>query len=354
MDQNSMLFSTFMLSGLKLKNRVVMAPMTRCRALGNVPNEIMAKYYEDRAGAGLIITEGTAPSPDGLGYARIPGIYSGAQVKGWERVTRAVRKKGGRIFLQLMHTGRMGHPLNLPEGGELLGPSAIAAAGEMWTDAQGMQPMPVPKEIPTAEIGTIIAQYVHSAILAIDAGFDGVEIHAANGYLPMQFLNPKSNQRTDKYGGNHENRNRFVLELVEAMTAAIGKEKVGIRLSPFNTYNDMAPDPQEAAQYLALTEGLEKTGLAYIHLLTFAMPQGMLEDMHRAFEGAFILNGGYTAERAEADLQAGKCGLVSFGTPFIANPDLVQLMLNDGELAKADPALFYTPGEKGYNEHAVA
>ena len=328
-----------------------MAPMTRSRAIGNIPNELMVKYYSDRADAGLIITEGTAPGPDGLGYARIPGLFNKEQVAGWKKITEAVHAKGGKIFVQLMHTGRIGHDNNLPEEGDVVGPSPIAAAGEMWTDEQGMQPMPAPKEIQEEEIQALIAEFTESAKAAMEAGFDGVEIHAANGYLPMQFLNPKSNQRTDKYGGSYENRNRFVLEMTEAMAAAIGKEKMGIRLSPFNKFNDMAPDEQEAAQYISLAEGLKKIGIAYIHLLRFAMPTELITHMHEAFGTTIMLNGGYNADSAAADLDAGKAELISFGSSFIANPDLVTRMKNTLELAKPDPATFYTPGEKGYTDY---
>ena len=328
-----------------------MAPMTRSRAIGNVPNDLMVKYYADRAEAGLIITEGTAPGPDGLGYSRIPGMYSPEQIKGWKAVTDAVHAKGGKIFIQLMHTGRIAHSLNLPQNATVVGPSAIAAAGQMWTDKQGMQDMPVPNEIPTDKIPALIAEFVASALAAIQAGFDGVEIHSANGYLPMQFLNPASNQRTDQYGGNPENRNRFVLEMMEAVASAIGKERLGIRLSPFNKFNDLMPDDTELAQYLALSEGLRRIGIVYIHLLTFAMPPGMLEEMRAAFAGPFILNGGYTADRAEADLEAGKAELISFGRPFISNPDFVQRVQAGATLAEPEMATFYTPGDKGYNDY---
>ncbi len=350
-NENAILFSPFTLGKLQLSNRVVMAPMTRSRAIGNVPNSLMAEYYAQRANAGLIITEGTSPSPNGLGYSRIPGMYSDEQIKGWKAVTDAVHAKGGKIFIQLMHTGRVSHGLNLPAGAEVVGPSAVAAAGDMWTDAQGMQPMPVPKEIPTGEIVKTIGEYVHSAKAAIEAGFDGVEIHGANGYLPMQFLSPGSNRRTDEYGGSYENRNRFVLELAAAVVAAIGAERVGIRLSPFNKFNDITPDEQEEAQYLALTEGLKKTGIAYIHMLTFAMPVAMIGNMKEAFGGTFILNGGYTAARAAGDITAGNCELVSFGNAYISNPDLVHRMETGAELVAADQSTFYTPGEKGYTDY---
>ena len=348
------LFSEYKLGNLTLKNRIVMAPMTRSRATGNVPNELMVKYYSDRAGAGLIITEGTAPGPNGLGYARIPGMYSSDQLKGWKEVTEAVHEHGGKIFIQLMHTGRIGHPGNIPEGGKVVAPSAIAGPGPMWTDAHGMQEMPVPEAIAEHDIPAVIGEYVHSAKAAIEAGFDGVELHCANGYLPMQFLSEAANQRDDNYGGSYERRNRFVLELAVAVAGAIGKEKTGIRLSPFNNFNGMTADVNEEAQYTALTEGLKKTGLAYMHLLCFAIPPAFTDKLHMAFGGTFILNGGYTPARAEADLEAGRCELVSFGSPFIANPDFPSRIENGYELAVADQATFYTPGEKGYSDYPAA
>ena len=229
----SVLFSKATLGSLSLQNHLVMCPLTRSRAIGNVPNDLMARVLRQRASAGLIITEGTSPSPNGLGYARIPGIYSDAQVAGWKKVTDAVHARGGKIFVQLMHTGRIGHPLNLPAGAKVLAPSAVAAAGQMFTDAEGMKPHPVPAAMTEAELKSTIAEYAKAATNAVAAGFDGIELHAANGYLLEQFIRPNSNQRTDAYGGAIENRARFVLEVVEASIAAIGKDKVGIRLSPY-------------------------------------------------------------------------------------------------------------------------
>lgn len=349
MKQDAILFSSYKLGNITLKNRVVMAPMTRSRAIGNTPNELMVKYYADRTEAGLIITEGVSPSPNGLGYSRIPGLFNDTQTNGWKAVTDAVHANDGKIFMQMMHTGRVGHPINLPEGAKVMGASPIAYNDQMWTDTQGMQPIPVPEEI--TDIPALIAEYVHSAKLAVAAGFDGVEIHSANGYLPMQFLNPASNQRTDKYGGSIQNRNNFVLELAEAMVAAIGKDKVGIRLSPFNPFNGMTPDPQETEQYTLLVEGLKNIGVVYIHFLTFAMQPSFVDDLHKLFGGTFILNGGYTSARAESDLETGRTELVSFGNHFISNPDLVTRMKEDAELAAADQATFYTPGEVGYNDY---
>lgn len=350
--ENKVLFSEYHLGPIALKNRVVMAPMTRSRAIGNVPNELMVKYYSDRASAGLIITEGVSPSPNGLGYARIPGIFNAAQVAGWKAITDAVHNEGGKIFIQIMHTGRVSHPANMPEGGKVVAPSAVAVPGDTWTDTQGMQPHPVPEEIPTADIPALIGEYVQAAKNAMEAGFDGVEIHAANGYLPMQFLNKASNIRTDAYGGSYENRNRFVLELAKAMVDAIGKEHVGIRLSPFNPFNGMTPDEQhEEAQFTALAKGLNEIGVCYIHLLGFALPASLLASMKNAYTGTIILNGGYDAARANADIAAGKAELISFGNTFLSNPDLVARLQLNAPLNAADQNTFYTPGEVGYNDY---
>ncbi|HEX8299077.1 MAG TPA: hypothetical protein VF594_07935, partial [Rubricoccaceae bacterium] len=227
--------------GLDLANHVVMAPMTRSRALGNVPNAMMAEYYAQRASAGLIITEGTSPSPNGLGYARIPGLFSDEHVAGWKLVTDAVHARGGKIVVQLMHTGRIAHGLNLPQDAEIVAPSSVAAAGEMWTDEQQMQPHPAPREMTTAEVQAAVTEHGKSARLAKLAGFDGVEVHGANGYLVEQFLNPGSNQRTDQYGGLVENRARFLVEVVAAVAAEIGAERTGLRLSPHSLNGDLAP-----------------------------------------------------------------------------------------------------------------
>jgi N-ethylmaleimide reductase len=265
----SVLFSKAKLGNLALQNHLVMCPLTRSRAVGNVPNDLMAEYYGQRASAGLIITEGTSPSPNGLGYARIPGIFSDAQVAGWKKVTDTVHARGGRIFVQLMHTGRIGHPLNLPAGAKVLAPSAVAAAGQMFTDAEGMQPHPVPAAMTADEIKSAIAEYAEAATNAVAAGFDGIELHAANGYLLEQFIRPNSNQRTDAYGGGIENRARFVLEAVEASIAAIGKDKVGIRLSPYGVFNDMPLYPEMEADYAYLAQKLNETGLTYVHRRSF-------------------------------------------------------------------------------------
>ena len=346
------LLGPYTLGNLLLKNRIVMAPMTRSRAIGYLPNALMVDYYRSRADAGLIITEGTAPSPNGLGYPRIPGLYTDEQIDGWKAVTDAVHDNGGLIFVQLMHTGRIAHPLNMPEGAEVVGPSPIAATvTRMYTDQQAMQPLPVPKEIAPDEIPATVAEFVHSAKTAIAAGFDGVEIHGANGYLLHQFLSPAANHRTDAYGESYENRNRFALEVTQAVTDAIGRERVGIRLSPFNTFNDMAVDGQEKEQYTALAAGLKAIGVVYIHLISAGIPPDALTAIRGSFGGPLILNGGYTADKAETDLNRGQGDLIAFGSSFIANPDLVERIKTKAEWNKPDPTSFYTPGAKGYIDY---
>ena len=354
---SDLLDSPFTLGATPLKNRVVMAPMTRSRAIDNVPNALMAEYYAARAEAGLIIAEGTAPSRNGLGYPRTPGAYSPAQRDGWRRVTDAVHDRGGRIALQLMHVGRIGHPLNVPEGGELVAPSAVAAAGQMYTDAEGPKDHPTPRAMTAADLAATRDEYVHAARLAIDAGFDLVELHGANGYLLDQFLHPQSNRRTDGYGGSPDNRNRFVLEVARAVGEAIGFERVGIRLSPYGVFNDLAPFEGIDDQFVALAKGLGALGLAYLHTVDHSamgappVPQSIKDGMREAFGGPIILSGGYDRDRAEADLKAGRGALVAFGRPFIANPDLVARMRAGAELAAPDFATFYTPGPKGYTDY---
>ena len=355
----SLLFSETRLGPLTLRNHLAMAPMTRSRAIGNIPNELMAQYYAQRAAAGLIITEGTSPSPNGLGYARIPGIFSSAQVAGWKGVTEAVHAKGGKIFLQLMHCGRIGHALNLPEGGRILAPSAVVAAGEMHTDAEGMKPHPVPEAMTEADIASTIEEFAQAAKNAVAAGFDGVELHGANGYLLEQFLRPNSNQRTDRFGGSIENRGRFVLEVVEAVINVIGKEKAGIRLSPFGVFNDMPLYDAMEADYAWLARQLDARGLAYIHLVDHSatgaplVPDSMKATFRSVFTGTLILSGGYDSARAESDLASGRCDLIAVGVPFLANPDLTARWLNGAALNAPDMTTFYTPGPKGYTDYPV-
>jgi len=341
---------------MTLRNRLVMAPMTRARALGNVPNALMATYYGQRATAGLIITEGVSPSPNGLGYLNIPGIFSEAQVAGWRAVTQAVHEQGGRIFVQLMHTGRIGHPDNLPAGAEVLAPSAVAAAGEMFTLA-GPKPHPVPRAMTEADIAQAIQEFVQAARNARTAGFDGVELHAANGYLLDQFLNPRSNQRQDAWGGDSARRSRFVLDVARAVSQAIGADRVGIRLSPYGAFNDLAAFEGIDEAYLALVQELGALGLVYIHVVDHSamgappVPQSLKDALRKAFPGTFILSGGYDRDRAEADLAAGRGDLVAFGRPFLSNPDLPARLQRRASLSEPDPATFYTPGEKGYTDY---
>lgn len=354
---SNILFTPTSLGKLQLKNRIVMSPLTRSRATGNVPNELMEKYYQQRADAGLIITEGTSPSPNGLGYARIPGMFSDAHVLGWKRVTDGVHAAGGKIFVQLMHTGRVGHPANLPAGAKIVAPSPLAAPGEMWTDSSGMQAHPAPAEMSEDDIATAIAEYANASKRAIEAGFDGIELHGANGYLIDQFLNTATNQRTDKWGGSVENRIRFAVEVARASVAAIGADRVGMRISPYGAFNGTAPDAKMDVMYLKLVEALNELGLVYIHIVdhsSMGAPEVSPElkaKIRANFKGKYILSGGYDAVRANADLDAQKGDLVAFGRPFISNPDLVQKLKNGTILTAPDFSTFYTPGEKGYTDY---
>ena len=353
----STLFTPISLGRLHLKNRIVLSPLTRSRAIGNVPNELMAEYYRLRAGAGLMITEGTAPSPNGLGYARIPGMFSDEQVQGWRHVTDGVHQAGGTLFVQLMHTGRVGHPLNLPAGQRILAPSAIAAPGEMWTDSNGKQPHPVPIPMSETDIAEAIDEYAQASRRAIEAGFDGVELHGANGYLIDQFLNTASNHRTDRWGGNIENRIRFAVETARAAAAAIGADRVGMRISPYGVSVGMAPDPEMDALYEQLILELNCIGLVYIHVAdhsSMGAPEvspALKAKLRATFNGKYILSGGYDLARANTDLDANRGDLVAFGRPFISNPDLVEKLRTGAPLTAPDPNTFYTPGAKGYTDY---
>ena len=353
----SLLFSKATLGTLTLQNHLVMSPLTRCRATGNIPNELMAGYYAQRSSAGLIITEGTSPSPNGLGYPRIPGIFSAAQVAGWKLVTDAVHARGAKIFIQFMHCGRVAHPLNLPAGARVLAPSAVAAAGDMYTDAEGMKPNAMPQAMTEDDISTAIQEYAQAAKNAVAAGFDGVELHGANGYLLEQFIRPNSNQRTDRYGGSIEDRARFVLEVADAAIKAIGKDRVGIRLSPYGVFNDMPLYDGMEADYTYLAQQLNALGLVYIHLVDHSsqgapvVPDSIKKMFRSTFKGKLILSGGYDAARAEGDLAAGKCDLIAVGRPILANPDLVERWKTGAALNEVDMNTFYTPGAKGYTDY---
>ncbi len=355
------LMTAFKLGDMEMQNRVVMSPMTRCRATpDHVPTPVMAEYYGQRASAGLIISEGTAPSPNGAGYARQPGIYAPEHVTAWKKITDTVHAKGGKIFVQIMHTGRASHPLNLPKGARVLGPSPIAIQAKMWTDQAELQPLPVPREMSEGDIREAIEEYAQSAANAMDAGFDGIELHAANGYLLDQFLNTGANQRTDEWGGTIRNRIRFVVETAKAAVARIGGSRTGIRVSPYGNTNDMRADPEMDALYVALCDALSPLGLAYIHIADHSsmgspiVKQEIKDLIRRHFNGAVILSGGYDATRAESDLAAGRGDLIAFGRPFISNPDLPHRLFNGIALSPSDRNTFYGGGTTGYIDYPSA
>jgi N-ethylmaleimide reductase len=356
-----MLFEAFNSPALQLKNRVVMAPLTRSRAVErNTPNALMAEYYAQRAGAGLIVTEGTSPSPNGLGYPRIPGLFNAEQVAGWKRITDAVHAQGAKIFVQLMHTGRVAQVANLPAGAQVVGPTAVPLAGEMFTDTQGMQPHSTPHAMTADDIRRTIDEYVHAARLAVEAGFDGVELHAANGYLLEQFLNANVNTRDDAYGGSADKRNRFALEVARAAVAAIGAARVGIRISPYGVFNGTGAFEGVEPQYLALARELGALQLAYLHLVDHsalgapAVPADFKARLRSAFAGNFIASGGLDRGSAEQVLAEGRGDLVAFGRAWLANPDLIERMKAGLPLNPPDAATFYTPGAKGYTDYPRA
>lgn len=358
--KNVKLLSPYKLGNIQLKNRIVMAPMTRSRAIGNIPNRLMADYYEQRASAGLIITEGTSPSPNGLGYSRIPGIYSDEQVEGWKKITDAVHSKDGKIFLQLMHTGRISHHENMPEDSIIIAPSAVKPAGQMWTDANGLQDFQIPAEMNIVEIKHTKQEYITAAANAIKAGFDGIELHGANGYLLEEFLSPFSNIRKDNYGGSIENRCRFLLEIIDGTIEVIGKDKIGLRLSPYGVASDMHYYPEIENTYKYLAEKLNSIGILYIHLVDHSsmgapeVPLEIKKIIRKKFEHTIILSGGYTMERAESELESGLANLIAFGKTFINNPDLVERFANGWLLSKElDMNTFYSRGEKGYTDYPM-
>lgn len=353
------IFSPYTLGDIPLANRVVMSPMTRSRAIGNVPNDLMVRYYTQRSEAGLIVTEGTSPSPNGLGYVRIPGLFNAEQVAGWRKVTDAVHEAGSRIFVQLMHSGRVGHPANLPKGARVLAPSAVAWEGKVWGEEAELT-IPVPEEMTAEDIERSIEEFAHSAELAIEAGFDGVELHGANGYLIEQFLNTAANQRKDEWGGSVANRIRFAVEVARRTAARIGGDRVGIRVSPYGASNGMRSDDDQVEEvHETLAGELGKLGLVYMHIADHSamgaptVPPSMKEKIRNAFGGSVILAGGYDRERANADIAAGNGDLIAFARPFISNPTLVSCMREDMPLAEPDYATFYTPGEKGYTDYPI-
>lgn len=343
-----------------LHNRIVMAPMTRNRCIDNTPNDLVVKYYEQRAEAGLIITEGTSPSDNGLGYPRMPGLFTGEHVKAWKKVTDAVHHAKSRIFIQLMHCGRVAHPDNMLSGLEIVAPSPIAIKKDkMWTDQNGLQDFPIPEELTENEILSLIEEYAHSASLAMEAGFDGVEIHGANGYLIDQFLNTASNHRSDRWGGTLENRNRFALEVAKAIAKKIGAEKVGFRMSPYGVFNEMEIFPHLEDQFEKLAQDLNKIGILYVHIVdhsSMGAPEvkaSIKQKIRNSFKNVLILSGGYDLKKAEHDLSEKKADLIAFGRPFIANPKLASKLKKHHPLLPADHNTFYTPGEKGYTDYPM-
>ncbi|HEU0301443.1 MAG TPA: alkene reductase [Longimicrobium sp.] len=370
-DRTPNLFTPFQLGPYELRSRLVMAPMTRSRAgEGNVPTPLMAEYYAQRAGAGLIVTEGSQVAPQGVGYPDTPGIHTDAQVEGWRRVTDAVHARGGRIFLQLWHVGRVSHPSMQPGGALPLAPSAIGIQGEMIYTAGGMKPFVTPRALAADEIAEVVEQFAEGARRAYAAGFDGVELHGANGYLIDQFLRDGSNHRTDRYGGPVENRVRFLVEVAEAVAGVWGGERVGVRLSPVGTINGMGDtDPLATFSYAAYA--LDRLNLAYLHVTepidaerrsggapfdvsTEGDDGGRISPVLKAiYRGAFIANGGYDGETGNAAVAEGRAELVAFGQPFLANPDLPVRLRLGAPLNAPDRATFYGGGEQGYTDYPV-
>ena len=352
------LFKPTSLGGIELKNRIVMAPMTRSRAINNIPNEIMKTYYSQRSGAGLIITEGTSPSINGLGYPRIPGAFNDEQINGWRQVFEGIHKNDSKVFVQLMHTGRVTAQINLPEGGEVLAPSAVVLEGEMYSDT-AMQPHTMPREMTLEDIENAQDEFVEASKRLIEAGADGIELHGANGYLLNQFLNPKTNIRTDSYGGNYENRARFVLETATKVIAAIGSDKVGIRFSPYGVFNDLQGDYDDVvSMFTHLATELRKLNLAYIHIVNQRVAMNAPEfatDISKtikdAFKGIIIVGGDvHTAEQGEELLNKGY-DLVYIGRPFISNPTLVKKLETNEVLTQPDYDKLYTAEAAGYIDY---
>ncbi|GKP01729.1 TPA: alkene reductase [Klebsiella variicola subsp. variicola] len=356
------LFDRYRIGTLPLKNRIVMAPMTRARALqpGNIPSALMAEYYRQRASAGLIVTEATQISPEGQGYSWTPGLHSAEQIAGWQLTTGAVHHAGGVIFSQLWHVGRMSHA-RFHAAGHPVAPSALAPDAQVWVvDEQGRGQMvdcPPPRALSRSDIQRIVADYRQAARNAIAAGFDGVEVHGGNGYLIDQFLRRTANQRTDEYGGSLSNRIRFAQEVLTAIGDVIGRERTGIRLSPFITQRGMN-DPQVIDAILALAAWCEQQGIAFIHLAEAdwddapAVPQHFRDTLRATFSGTLIVAGNYDQQKAERILTAGFADLVAFGRPFIANPDLPQRLQHRWPLATvSDPATLFGGTEVGYTDY---
>lgn len=338
---------------LSLANRIVMAPMSRRRVENEgVPSGLLARYYAQRASAGLIIAESTVVSRSGMGIALLPGIYSEEQIAGWKNVTDAVHQQGGKIFVQLVHSGRIGHPLNIPGGLSPVAPSAIAAAGTISTPA-GTQTLPVPEALSAEAVEEMYHLHMQATRNALAAGFDGVELHAAHGYLMEQFIHPAANQRTDQYGGSIENRCRLPLRILEGMVAIAGADRVGVRFSPFASLNGLSPYEEETATYCYLATKLDKMKIRFIHLSDQSsngyppIPPAFTALLREQFHQWLILAGGYNADTAQNALQQFSVDLIAFGRPFISNPDLVARIAQQQPFAPADKSTFYEGGAKG-------
>ncbi|PHS70638.1 MAG: alkene reductase [Methylophaga sp.] len=349
------LFSEKTLGDLNLPHRIIMAPLTRCRSSqpGDIPNDLNAEYYKQRASSALIITEATQISPQGKGYAFTPGIHSKEQIQGWQKITHAVHDENSHIFMQLWHVGRVSHSSLQPENVLPVAPSEITVEGQAFT-YEGMLDFEMPRALELSEMPDIVEQYRQAAVNAKQAGFDGVEIHAANGYLLDQFLKDGTNKRNDIYGGSIENRARLVLEVVQAVTEVWGGHRVGIRISPTGTFNSMSEtNPQ--ALYNYLVEKLNQFNLSYIHVVE-RFGDAATEDfdftsLRKLFNGAYIANGSYTGESAEQSLKNDCSDFVAFGVPFISNPDLPERIEQSAPLNPADPDTFYGGDAKGYTDY---
>ncbi|MGV2862640.1 alkene reductase [Achromobacter sp. AGC39] len=345
----SKLFEPLRVGALTLRNRIVMAPLTRQRASeGRVPNDLMVEYYTQRAGAGLILSEATAVTPQGVGYADTPGLWSTEQVKGWRKVTAAVHDKGSLMVAQLWHVGRISDPIFL--NGELpVAPSAIAAEGHV-SHVRPKRAYVTPRALETAELAGVVDAYRHGAQMAMEAGFDGVEVHAANGYLLDQFLQDSTNHRTDQYGGSLENRARLLLEVVDACVAVWGADRVGVHLSPRGDAHTMG-DSDPAATFLYVATELGKRGIAFVCVREHEGEDSLGPRLKAAFGGVYIANEGYTRESAEAALEAGRADAVAFGVPYIANPDLARRFELNAPLNTPVPSTFYAQGATGYTDY---
>ncbi|HSH53761.1 MAG TPA: alkene reductase [Methylotenera sp.] len=350
------LFSPTKLGSISLNNRMVMAPLTRNRAgESGVPQSLNVTYYEQRASAGLIVTEATPISDMAHGYPALPGIYTDAQVAGWKQITDAVHAKGGKIVLQLWHVGRISHPTLLPNGALPVAPSAIKPAGQAFT-YQGLVEYVEPRALDASELPGIVADFVHATKCSLEAGFDGVEIHAANGYLLDQFLRDGTNKRTDNYGGSIENRAHLLLEVTKAVVDTAGADKVGVRISPVNPFNDMQDsNPQALFNYVA--EKLGQFNLAYLHAVEGGIHGGGESDsfdfvaLRKHFNGPYMANLAYDKARGNAAIASGHADVIAYGVPFLANPDLVERYKKDAPLNEADANSFYGGAEKGYIDY---